>query len=158
MILLNYLNWYTVGMERFAGLNIRGFNPIDLFTEILSRCLGHKCSSFSIIKERCLYSWKTFCYTLKNYEGTKISPAILSMFMVVMLFLAGYNYLSRSITTIYWALTDVDKFEKRRDVRMCSLITSNDTLSMLPVTGNCTCVYYFPYFNVIWHTVSFTCL
>ena len=34
----------TVDGERFAGLNIRGFSAIKVFMEILSRCLGHKCS------------------------------------------------------------------------------------------------------------------
>ena len=32
----------TVDGERFAGLNIRGFSAIEVFAEIISRCLGHK--------------------------------------------------------------------------------------------------------------------
>ena len=34
----------TVDGERCAGLNIRGFSAIKVCMEILSRCLGHKCS------------------------------------------------------------------------------------------------------------------
>ena len=33
---------YTVGGERFAGLNIRGFSAIEVVTEIFLHCLGHK--------------------------------------------------------------------------------------------------------------------
>ena len=54
--------------ERFAGLNIRGFSGIKIFMEIFSRCLGHKYSLFSIIKERHLYSWKNFRGTPENCE------------------------------------------------------------------------------------------
>ena len=39
-------------MERFAGLNVYGFNFIEVFTEIFSCGLGQKCLLFSIIKER----------------------------------------------------------------------------------------------------------
>ena len=69
-----YISWsdnfklYTEDEERFAGLNIRGFSTIEIFVEIFSRCLGHKYSLFRIIKERHLYSRKTFCNTLKNRE------------------------------------------------------------------------------------------
>ena len=41
----------TVERERFTGVNFRGFSTIKVFTEILSRCFGHKCSLFSTIKE-----------------------------------------------------------------------------------------------------------
>ena len=52
-------------MERFAGLNFLGFN---LSEEILLCYLGQKCLLFSVINERRLYSWKTFCGTLENHE------------------------------------------------------------------------------------------
>ena len=52
--------------ESFTGLNIRGLNAIEVFTEILSRCLGHKYSLFSVIKERRLYSRKNFRGTPEN--------------------------------------------------------------------------------------------
>ena len=55
---------YTVDGERFAGLNFRGFSVIEVFTEILSRCLGHKSSLLSTIKERRLYS--------RNRENAKV--------------------------------------------------------------------------------------
>ena len=58
----------TIDGERFAGLNVRVFNSIEVFTEILSCCLGQKCLLFSIIKERHLYSWENFCGTLENHE------------------------------------------------------------------------------------------
>ena len=35
---------HTVDVERFAGLNIRGFSSMKFFTEILSWCIGHQCS------------------------------------------------------------------------------------------------------------------
>ena len=62
---------YTVDVETFAGLNVHGFSFIKVFAEILLRCLGQRYSLFSIIKERCLYSWKNFSSTLENYEKCK---------------------------------------------------------------------------------------
>ena len=60
---------HIVDGERFSGLNIRGFSAIKVFTEILSRCLGHKCSLFSTIKERCLNLRKNFRGTPENREN-----------------------------------------------------------------------------------------
>ena len=37
----------TVDVKRFAGLNICGFSPIKVFTEILSWYIGHQCSLFT---------------------------------------------------------------------------------------------------------------
>ena len=41
------LSWswilFTVEVERFAVLNIRSFSLIEVFAEILLRCLGQKC-------------------------------------------------------------------------------------------------------------------
>ena len=48
---------------KIPGLNICGFSAIKVFVEILSHCLGHKCSLFSTNKERHLYSWKNVCGT-----------------------------------------------------------------------------------------------
>ena len=59
---------HTVDGERFAGLNIHSFSAIQVFAEIFSRCLGHKYSLFSIIKERYLYSRITFRGTPENCE------------------------------------------------------------------------------------------
>ena len=50
--------------ERFTELNIHGFSAIEVFTEIFLCCLAQKCSLFSIIKERRLYSQK-------NLHGTE---------------------------------------------------------------------------------------
>ena len=60
-------------MERFAGLNVRRFNYIEVFAEILSHCLGQKCLAilFSIIKERCQYSREIFYGTFENHEKRK---------------------------------------------------------------------------------------
>ena len=58
----------TVDGEKFTGLNVPIFNPIEVFMEILSCCLGQKCLLFSIIKERHLYSWEIFCGILENRE------------------------------------------------------------------------------------------
>ena len=40
-VMVNFL--YTVDGERFTGLNFHGFSTIEVFMEILSCCLGHKC-------------------------------------------------------------------------------------------------------------------
>ena len=53
---------YTVNGERFTGLNIRGFSPMNFFMEILSQCLGQQCLLFN-------YRRKNFCSTLKNRES-----------------------------------------------------------------------------------------
>ena len=71
----------TVDRERFAKLNICGFIAIKVFMEILLRCLGHKCSLFSTIKERRLYSRKNFCGTAENWKMRKFSSANLSPFI-----------------------------------------------------------------------------
>ena len=47
------------------------FQPIEVFMEILSNCLGQKCLSFSIIKEGHLYSRENFYGTLDNREKHK---------------------------------------------------------------------------------------
>ena len=33
----------TVNLERFAGLNIHGFNSMKFFAEIILQCIGHQC-------------------------------------------------------------------------------------------------------------------
>ena len=55
----------TIDKEKFTGLNIYGFNPIE---EIFLYCLGQKSLLilFSVIKERLLYSWEDFHNTLEN--------------------------------------------------------------------------------------------
>ena len=58
----------TVDKERFAGLNVHIFNPIEVFAEIYLCCLSQKCLLFSIIKENSLYSWENVCTTLENHE------------------------------------------------------------------------------------------
>ena len=62
------MSQYTVDRERFAGLNVCIFDLIEVFVEILSRCLSQKYLLFSIIKERRLYSWEKFRGTLENHE------------------------------------------------------------------------------------------
>ena len=61
----------TIDGKRFAGLNIHGFSAVKVFTEILSRCLDHKFSIFSTIKERRLYSRENLCGTPENCEQCK---------------------------------------------------------------------------------------
>ena len=41
---------YTVDGEKFTGLNIHGFSAIKVFTEILLRCLGHKCLLYTVVQ------------------------------------------------------------------------------------------------------------
>ena len=48
------------------------FQRHQVFMEILSHCLGHKCSLFSTIKDRCLYSRKTFVVLLKIVKNAKV--------------------------------------------------------------------------------------
>ena len=47
------------------------FSAIKVFMEILPCCLGNKCSLFSTIKERCLYSQEKFHGTPENREKCK---------------------------------------------------------------------------------------
>ena len=54
--------------ERFAGLNVHVFNPIEVFVEMCLCCLVQKCILFIIIKERHLYSKENFQGILKNCE------------------------------------------------------------------------------------------
>ena len=62
---------HTIDREKFAGLNIRGFSAIEVFTEIFLCCLDCKYSLFSTIKERHLYSHENFCSTPENREKHK---------------------------------------------------------------------------------------
>ena len=57
---MNNRNVTTVGVERSTRLNVHGFNPIEVFAEIVSHYFGQKCLLFSIIKERLLYSRRNF--------------------------------------------------------------------------------------------------
>ena len=59
-----YLNYHTVDVERFAGLNVHSFNSIEVFTEIFLRYLDYKCLFCS--------HRKTFVVLLKI---TKIWPS-----------------------------------------------------------------------------------
>ena len=59
-------------MERFAGLNIRGFNSIEVFVEILSRCLGQKYSLLSVIKRDACIHRKTFAVFVKSVKKAKV--------------------------------------------------------------------------------------
>ena len=52
----------------FTGLKICSFNPIEVFTEILSHCLSQKRGLFSIIKLRCLYLRENYRGTLDNCD------------------------------------------------------------------------------------------
>ena len=70
--LINHSCVTTIDVERFAGLNICSFSLIKVFVEIFSHCLGQNYSLFSIIKEKCLYSWKNFHCTLENCEKEEI--------------------------------------------------------------------------------------
>ena len=65
------IHMLAVDVERFAGLNVRSFNSIEVFLEILSNCLGQKCLLFIIINKRCLYSQENFLGTLENRENIK---------------------------------------------------------------------------------------
>ena len=61
-------DYTTIDGERLIGLNIHSFSAIEVFTEILLHCLGHKCSLFYTIKERHLYSRKNFRGIPENRE------------------------------------------------------------------------------------------
>ena len=65
----------TVDEERFAGLNICGFSAIGVFAEIFLCCFGHKYSSFSIVKEKLLYSRKNVRSTPENREKHEVQPS-----------------------------------------------------------------------------------
>ena len=67
-LVLTIFIFFTINGKRFAGLDICGFSAIKVFMEILLRCLVHKCSLFSTVKERGLYSRKNFCGTPENCE------------------------------------------------------------------------------------------
>ena len=54
------------------GLNIHSFSAIEVFTDILSHCLAHKCSLFSTVKERRLCLQKNFHGTPKIVKNMKV--------------------------------------------------------------------------------------
>ena len=82
-------------MERFAGLNICGFNPTEVFVEILSHCLSQK---YLLFKERCFYSQKNFHGTLENcgkFEilAQRIFPHLQHMQVTIIWLIFIYEYL-----------------------------------------------------------------
>ena len=84
-------------MERFDGLNVRSFSPIEAFTEIPTHCLGQKCLLISLIKERCLYSRENFHRTLENCQKLKslaqqIFPRL--QYLLVSMFKIEFNFVS----------------------------------------------------------------
>ena len=60
---------YTVKVERFAGLNIRGFNAIMFFTEIISRKFHSALTTSVYCLPIAKNSWENFCGTLKNHKN-----------------------------------------------------------------------------------------
>ena len=58
----------TVDRKRFAGLNIRGFNAMEVFRKYFHVALAISTHYFSINKERHLYSWKNIRGTPENHE------------------------------------------------------------------------------------------
>ena len=68
----------TVGMERFAGLNIHGFSSMKLFAEILSLCIGHQCLLLTYSK----IHGKLLRQAQKPRMPWKFSPENLSPFTV----------------------------------------------------------------------------
>ena len=70
----------TVDVERFAGLNVCCFNPIEVFMEILSHCLGQKCLLSSI---RGIYiHGRVFMVLLKTMKMQKFNPVNFSTFTI----------------------------------------------------------------------------
>ena len=64
------IGMHTIDGERFTGLNICGFSAIEVFTEILSRCLGHK---YLVQLKRGTYiHGKTFAVLLKTVKNMKV--------------------------------------------------------------------------------------
>ena len=61
-----------VEIQVFGGINVRGFNPIEIFVKMLSRRFGQKCLLFRHSEKLSRYSW----------EPRKFSPANLSTFTV----------------------------------------------------------------------------
>ena len=60
---------YTIDVEKFAGLNVHGFNPTEVFMEILSDCLGQK----SLLVKRGAYiHGKKSAVLLKTTKTVKI--------------------------------------------------------------------------------------
>ena len=59
----------TVEVEKFTGLNLRGFNPTEVFAEILSCCLSQKCL---LLKSDAYIHGKTFTVLLKTTKTMKV--------------------------------------------------------------------------------------
>ena len=56
-------------MERFDGLNIRGFSPMKFFVEILLRYIGHQCS---LLYLKLKIHGKTFVVSSKTAKTAKV--------------------------------------------------------------------------------------
>ena len=60
---------YTVDMEKFARLSVRGFNPTQVFMEICSCCLGQKCL---LVTRGTYIHGKAFTVLLKTAKTVKV--------------------------------------------------------------------------------------
>ena len=88
---------------KICWANICGFSAIEVFTEILSWCLGHKCSLFSTIKERRLNSWKNFHGTRENRKSLAQRILNLSLFTVLQSFdMYSNNYICLIIIHVHF--------------------------------------------------------
>ena len=93
--------YHRQGKIRWA--NICGFSAIEVFTEILSWCLGHKCSLFSTMKKRCLNSWKNFHGTRENRKSLAQRILNLSPFTVLQSFdMYSNNYICLIIIHVHF--------------------------------------------------------
>ena len=62
----------TLDMERYAGLNIRGFDSTEVFAETLSRCLGQNAYYLAQVKRGAYIHGKTFTVLLKFAKTVKV--------------------------------------------------------------------------------------
>ena len=60
----------TVDVERFAELNVYGFNPTEVFMEILLHFLGQK----RLLFREVLIFIENFHGTLENHKNEKVQP------------------------------------------------------------------------------------
>ena len=63
-----------IDVEKFTGLNVHSFNHIEVFVEISSTS-AYYVLIFSIIKQWCLYSQKSFHGIFKTVETSKVQPS-----------------------------------------------------------------------------------
>ena len=108
---------FTVDVEKFAGLNVHGFNPTEVFTEILSNFLSQKCLLLNFLREALIFTGKLSRCSWKLWKPWKFSPVNLPhLWYIYDCITKRLKDLTHNIKILFVELSDYIIYIKHRDV------------------------------------------